>query len=248
VVENTISNRIRCVRCAAKGDTRPYTHGKVTLVGRKKIGWTVTSTYRTGVVSVPVCSNCAVSFSQWEKSKRLRNKLFLISLVALLIVVFVGFIIGFIGPLMDSDPFTQSNLSFENFILVIPILIVSIALGIATSALNSSESNPNIYIKIGQKYVLISPINSKRLWNLEEWNRIITEEQIEAEKLYFVADQFQVEGNYIEAIKFYNKALELFPEYPSVIHDKRVIITKLKQKVNKTDTEKELIDSIEELK
>jgi len=189
----------------------------------------VTGTYQTRIVKVPICSNCADSFSQWVKRKQLLNILYKISFIAIIIFSSIAFYRAMIEPVMDYDPSTNIGLSFEHIFPVIITLIITIALRITIRIFISSESNLSNYIKIGHSKVIITPFNSTRSWDLESWNQIVTEEQLEAEKLYIKADRFYKEGNFIEAIKLYDKALDLFPEYTDVIHAKNLTISNMKR-------------------
>lgn len=226
---NPSYNKLRCVRCESQGDTKPYIHTAGKLIGKKKIGWQVTSTYHTGICEVPVCPNCTKLFSRWKKNKRLMYRLFAISFIATCLFGTIIFVIILTVPLMDDDPDTNASFTLENTLPIIILVIVSVILGIYTSAMNLLDSNPNIYIRFGRDMVVITPKNTERLWTLAGWNRIITQEQIEAEKLHLKAEKLSLSRNFIEALDFYDKALDLFPEYLEAFYDKVAALIKLKR-------------------
>ncbi|KKL80891.1 hypothetical protein LCGC14_2000210 [marine sediment metagenome] len=230
MLNNTKNNGIRCVRCTSQNNTKLHFFRKRKLTGIKTT-WAftlkiVTKTYETLQYKVPICSDCSKSFSQWEKRSKLPVLLSQISFSALIVFIGLALYKAFVEPVIDDDPSTHIGLPFEYIFLVIITIISTIALYIIVRKLFSSESNLNNYIHVVENKVLITPSNSTRGWFLESWVQIVTEEQLEAEKLYIMANPFYEEGNYIEAIKLYDKALDLFPEYTDVIHDKNLAISK----------------------
>ncbi len=229
MLNNTTYNNLRCIRCVSQGNSKPYTYTKVKQIGKKKGGPVVTRTYRKGTVKVPLCPSCTESFLKWVKRKRLLITLALIPMIIMIIFGTIFLITDFLIPMMDYDPFgdTEGGFVFEHiFPLIIPF-IAALVMGIIIFSHYSSDSNPGNHIRFGQNRVGVTPSNTTRKWFLESWNQIVTEEQLEAERLYIMAGDFYNEKNFIEAIKFYDKALALFPEYTDAIHDKKITLSKI---------------------
>ncbi len=232
---NAKYNSLRCVRCTSQNNTELTNYREKKLI-EKKTAWAPTvqvetRTYQINEVQVPICPNCHESLSKLNKFRKALGILVILSLFAVIIFIAIAIYIVIFAPAMSYD-LDYRSFTFEDFVPAIISLIIFISLIIISRILNLSKSNLGNYIKFGDNRVIITPSNSTRSWFLESWNQIVTEEQLEAEKLYITASSFYKEGSYIEAIKLYDKALDLFPEYTDVIHAKNSALFNMKRYID----------------